>query len=380
MSTPSLYQQLAEAAAQASVITLRAKLISATALPGDERQLVFPSTYAEVGHLCSPAREDGSLEYILIDSTQSWANRLEEVADELTELPRIEVDVAGQVLSAYKLPHRVFDATLRDSELGGVPFRTTELGQSLVAARPDNATAMLRNAPTVLLFGGWDSFSGIKVGASKWPAALSGQIIGFDATLARKAGMRSDPLGITLDSFHAYQAAEPGKFWTLDEAEAAKDDKGKPITLKPSEVGHGNILAQIVHKGAWVKGMELRSALSLARLRRYHFPVDGKDRAETDRAAHTLLAALSVLLLAERLDRGLDLRAGAELDVTEAAWSVRRGLAGDQPLAVDTESARQAFHQAREAAAHLGLGFAGTHRYEAAENLRQLFQANVEAS
>lgn len=379
MNAPSLYQQLADAAARASVITLRARLISATALPGDERQLVFPSTYAEVGHLCSPAREDGSHEYVLIDSTQSWANRLEEVADELPGLPRIEVDVAGQVLSACKLPHRVYDATLRDSELEGVPFRSTELGESLVKARPENATALLKHAPTVLLFGGWDSFAGIKVGASKWPAALSGQILGFDATLARKAGLRADPLGVTLDSFRAYQSADPGKYWTLDENEAARDDKGKPITLKPSEVGHGNILAQLVHRGAWVKGMELRSALSLTRLRRYHFPVDGAVSPEADCAAHTLLASLAVLLLAERLDRGLDLRAGAELDVTELAWSVRSGLSGDHPLPVTLEDARAAFQAARESAASVGLPFAGNTRFFASDNLRQLFQAGEAA-
>jgi CRISPR-associated protein Csb1 len=376
----SLYQQLSDAAADASVITLRAGLISGTALPGDERQLVFPSTYAEVGHLCSPVREDGSHEYVLIDSTQSWANRLEEVADDLPGLPRLEVDVAGQTLSAYKLPHRIYDATLRDSELDSVPFRKTELGESLTSARPDNATALLRHAPSVLLFGGWDSFAGIKVGQAKWPAALSGQILGFDATLARKAGLRSDPLGITLDQFRAYQAADPAQFWTLDEDKAARDDKGKAITLKPSEVGHGNILAALVHRGAWVKSMELRGALSLTRLRRYHFPVNGKASPESDQAARTLLVCLAVLLLAERLERGLDLRAGAELDVTDIRFSIRHGLSGDTPIEITVEAARQAMQEAREQAARLGLDFAGTTRFKASERLEKLFQQAVEAS
>lgn len=376
----NLYQKLSNAAADASVITLRASLISGTALPGDERQLVFPSTYAEVGHLCSPVREDGSHEYVLIDSTQSWANRLEEVADDLDGLPRLEVDVAGQTLSAYKLPHRVYDATLRDSELEGIPFRKTELGQALTSARPDNATALLRHAPSVLLFGGWDSFAGIKVGAAKWPAALSGQILGFDATLARKAGLRSDPLGITLDQFRAYKAADPAQFWTMDESKAAKDDKGKPIPLKPSEVGHGNILAELVHRGAWVKRIELRNALSLTRLRRYHFPVDGKVSAEADHAARTLLVSLSVLLLAERLERGLDLRAGAELDVTDTRWSIRQGLSGDMPLEVTVDTARKAFARAREEAARHGLDFDGTTRFRASERLQKLFEHAAAAS
>lgn len=376
----SLYQKLSNAAADASVITLRAGLISATALPGDEKQLVFPSTYAEVGHLCSPVREDGSHEYVLIDSTQSWANRLEEVADDLDGLPRLEVEVAGQTLSACQLPHRVYDATLRDSELDGVPFRKTGLGEALVSARAGNATALLRHAPSVLLFGGWDSFAGIKVGAAKWPAALSGQILGFDATLARKAGLRSDPLGITLDQFRAYKAADPAQFWTMDESQAARDDKGKPIPLKPSEVGHGNILAELVSRGAWVKRMELRSALSLTRLRRYHFPVNGKATDEADQAARTLLTSLAVLLLAERLERGLDLRAGAELDVTDMRWSIRQGLAGDTPLEVTVGSARDALQRAREAAAKVGLDFDGTTRFAASERLQKLFEQAAEAS
>lgn len=380
MNDTSLYQKLSNAAADASVITLRAGLISATALPGDDRQLVFPSTYAEVGHLCSPVREDGSHEYVLIDSTQSWANRLEEVADELDGLPRLEVDVAGQTLSAYKLPHRIYDATLRDSELDGVPFRKTDLGKALTSARPDNATALLRHAPSVLLFGGWDSFAGIKVGAAKWPAALSGQILGFDATLARKAGLRSDPLGITLDQFRAYKAADPAQFWTMDEDKAARDEKGKAITLKPSEVGHGNILAELVHRGAWVKRIELRNALSLTRLRRYHFPVDGKVSAEADQAARALLVCLAVLLLAERLEQGLDLRAGAELDVTSVSWSIRQGLSGDTPLEVTAVSAQQALQSAREAAARQGLDFDGTTRFQASERLQKLFEKTAEAS
>lgn len=72
MSAGSLYDQIAEAASNASVISLRAKLIAASARPEDSRQLVFPPTYAKVGHLCSPLRDDGTHEYVLIDSTQPW--------------------------------------------------------------------------------------------------------------------------------------------------------------------------------------------------------------------------------------------------------------------------------------------------------------------
>ena len=124
-----LYAVLRQAASDRSAITLRAELISASSVDGDSKQHVFPPTFVDLGHLTSPVREDGTHEYVLIDSTQSWANRLEEVADDpALGLPRIDVQVADQTLSAYKLPHRVYDAILRDSTLGDVTFRATALG------------------------------------------------------------------------------------------------------------------------------------------------------------------------------------------------------------------------------------------------------------
>ena len=369
----TLYQTLSDATEQASVITLRASLIAASALPGDKRQLVFPPTFAGVGHLCSPVREDGTHEYVLIDSTQSWANRLEEIADDASlGLPRVDVEIGDKTLSAYQLPHRVYDAILRDSLLDGTPYRDSPVGHALVSARPDNATALLTHAPTVLLFGGWDSFAGIKVGAAKWPAALSGQILGFDALLAKKGGVRVDPLGITLDGFHGFKAAAPGAFWTPKEAEAERDEKGKPVVAKPSEVGHGNILAENVERGAWVCSIELRTSISLTRLRRYRFPVDGIASAERDHAARTLLASLAVLLLAERLARGLDLRSGCELDVTDAQWIVRAGLTADRTIEVTPVAARKAFDEACRQAQAQGLAFAAPVRLTASEKLLAL--------
>lgn len=372
----SLYERLRDAARDASAITLRAELISASAIDTDERQMVFPPTFVDVGHLVSPVREDGTHEYVLIDSTQSWANRLEEIADDASVgLPRIEVAVGESVISAFKLPHRVFDAILRDSELDGQGFRKSPIGKALIDARASNATALFRHAPTVLLFGGWDSFGGLKVGAAKWPAALAGQILGFDATLAQKAGVRSDPLEITIDRFEAYKAKDPAEFWTTDQAAAELSDKGKPTVLHPAEVGHGNIPAKPLTKGAWVRSIELRSSLSLTRLRRYHFPdADGATSGARDHAAVTLLACLSVLLLAERMDRGLDLRAGAELDATTLRWAVRRGLAADQAFDVTVAAARVAFESAVKAADEQGLEFAPTVRYQAKQKLRDLIE------
>jgi CRISPR-associated protein Csb1 len=368
-----LYAALRQASASASAITLRATLAATNSIEGDDKQYVFPSTYAEVGHLTSPIREDGTHEYVLIDSNQSWANRLEEVADDPDlELPRIDVQIGEQTLSAYRLPHRVYDAILRDSTLDSTTYRESPLGKALIGARPATATALLQHAPTVLLFGGWDSFGGVKVGAAKWPAALAGQILGFDAQLARKSGIRWDPLEISIDDFQSYKSATPGEVWTLNADDAEKDGKGKPVTLRPSEVGHGHIPAAVVHKGAWVRRIELRASLSITRLRRYHFPVGGETTPERDQAAVTLLVCLSVALLAERLARGLDLRAGAELDTRSAHWLVRASLTDDAPLEVTVAAARDALEQAKRDCAALGLSFADNVTLTAKPKLRQI--------
>lgn len=378
MANTNLYESLMSAAEHASAITLRANLIPANAVAGDDKFFVLPPTYAEVGHLTSHIREDGTHEFILIDSPQSWANRLEELLDrpEVGVAP-IQVQAAGHTLSINQLPHRVFDALLRDSELDGQPFRETTLGQSLTQARADNATALLQSAPGTLLFGAWDSFAGARMGAAKWPAALSGQIMGFDALQTKKAGIRMDPLNITKDAVTGFKSESRAENWTTDETHAAKDPKGNPVPVgKASEIGHGHILAELATKGAWVSRIELRSSLSLTRLRRYHFPVNGQPSEAADRAARTYLAALALWLMHTRLMAGLELRAGAELDATEATFLVRKPLEGDVALSLSAETVAQALAQATAKAREAGFTFAGPTVFTASARLTQLIETS----
>jgi CRISPR-associated protein Csb1 len=378
MANGNLYEALVSAAHYASAITLRANLIPASALPDDDKFFVLPPTYAEIGHLASPVREDGTHQYILIESTQSWANRLEELLDcPEVGVGSLQVTAGGRALSINELPHRIFDALLRDSELAGQPFRATPLGKSLTEARADNATALLENAPGTLLFGAWDSFAGAKMGAAKWPAALSGQIMGFEALQTQKAGIRMDPMNIAKDAVTGFKSESRAEGWTIDEARAVKDAKGKPVALeKASEIGHGHILATLATKGAWVNRIELRSSLSLTRLRRYHFPVAGHITPAADAAAQTYLAALGLWLMHTRLTAGLELRAGAELDATEAAFVLRTPLQEDAPLPVTPESTRQALQKARAAAQAAGFQFAAPAMFSASARLEQLIQAS----
>lgn len=378
MANTDLYESLLSAAEHASAITLRANLIPANAVAGDEKFFVLPPTYAEVGHLASHIREDGTHEYILIDSPQSWANRLEELLDrpEVGVAP-IRVQAAGHTLSINQLPHRVFDALLRDSELDGKAFRETALGQSLTQARADNATALLQSAPGTLLFGAWDSFAGARMGAAKWPAALSGQIMGFDALQTKKAGIRMDPLNIAKDAVTGFKSESRAESWTTDETHAVKDPKGNPVPVgKASEIGHGHILAELATKGAWVSRIELRSSLSLTRLRGYHFPVNGQPSEAADLAARTYLAALALWLMHTRMMAGLELRAGAELDATEATFLVRKPLEGDVALSLSGDAVAQALAKAIAKAREAGFTFAGPTVFAASARLTRLIETS----
>jgi len=374
----SLYQALASAAEHASALTLRANLIPASALPEDKQLFVLPPTYAEIGHLASHVREDGTHQYILIESPQSWANRLEELLDRPeVGIGPMRISAGGRTLTVNELPHRVFDALLRDSEIGGLAFRATPLGQSLTEARADNATALLQSAPGTLLFGAWDSYAGARMGAAKWPAALSGQIMGFDALQTKKAGIRIDPMNIARDAVAGFKSESRAEVWTDDEAKAQKDSKGKPVALeKASEVGHGHILAELATKGAWVSRIELRSSLSLTRLRRYHFPVAGTVTAKADAAARTYLAALGLWLMHTRLTAGLELRAGAELDATQADFLVRTPLQDDTLLPITADSATTALAEAIASAKDAGFQFAGATQFTASARLEKLIQAS----
>lgn len=170
----------------------------------------------------------------------SQANRLESALENARDagqlnFPVAYVDFRGYEsvrdldrISVLRAPHRIVDALFRDSLLDGTLFRLSDIGQAITEARPDNATAMFRFAPTCLLFGAWDS-TGPKGGlGSKFQRAIVSEIVGHNVKLAVKVGSRIDPLAIERAAAEIYEAADADEFWTLDPAQAQKDDKGKP--------------------------------------------------------------------------------------------------------------------------------------------------------
>jgi CRISPR-associated protein Csb1 len=258
----------------------------------------------------------------------------------------LRVEVAGRTLSTLQLPHRCFDAVLRDSNLDGVPFRKTKIGRALIAATPANAEWLLRYDPGVLVLGGWDSTELGMAGSSgtKWPAALSVEIAATNVVPVMRAGNRIDPLGIRGTEASLVEEAD-GTLRVADEADAklsALVDRNRntyPRRVKPAQVNHGNVLS-LITKGVLVRGsINLAGALSLTRLRRYRFgSVDDLD-------ARTMLALMGIYGVAAVLEDGLDLRRDCELVVEVLSWELV-GAGHRDNVSVTATEARQALAEA----------------------------------
>ena len=298
--------------------------------PGDK---IFPPTHAVDDKNKKPGakyafetrRIDGhDATCVLIDSVQSQANRMEEAlealwADKQIVLPVVSVDfssVAPEVgrVTSLSAPHRIADALLRDSLLGGKLFRLSDIGKSFTDASTRNATALFKVCPTGLVFGLWDS-TGPKGGlGAKFQRALVSEIVGINAAHGSKTTSRIDPLNILKKAADIYVAADDDERWTTDIAKAKKyekDDKDHkkddPIKFgkegKPSEVNHGNVTPSIdsVAGGVTIDKARHTVVLSLASLRRLGFTTGAEE-------ARAVLAALGLLAVFAAESRGHDLR------------------------------------------------------------------------
>lgn len=307
---------------------------------------IFPPTYPAARqndpprHVFERRRVEGREAWcVLVDSVQSQANRLEEAllfaADgDGLPLPYVTVDFSGagleplERITSLDAPHRVYDAILRDSLLGGARFMQTAHGRRLAAAKPADATALLELSPTALLFGAWHSQGeGGGLGA-KFPRALVSEIMAIDTpvddqrsgeaqprTSGRRTGSRIDPLGIQ-KSVKIYRSAENDQDWTPHEEGAARTKTG-PILFsrkkgdkagKPSVINHGNVTPTVEPLGVTCDYIEHRAVITMAGVRRLRFG-DGDRNA----AARALLVALGLLALAEQDATGYALRSRCDL-------------------------------------------------------------------
>jgi CRISPR-associated protein Csb1 len=305
---------------------------------------VFPPTY-EGGEYADEARQveiDGRLqivETVLLDSVQSQANRLELALLRAyntgsIKMPMLQVDFAGHGadailaeigrITALEAPHRMCDAIFRDAiDKNGRSFRKGGVGEKLNTAKAANATPVFELCPPALLFGFWDSTGPRGGSGTKVQRAIVSEIVGYNKVDGKRSASRIDPLQIE-NNVEIYE--KKGGGWTLDETGAEKDGTGRAIKLKPCEINHGNITPSLRHEnrntgqqvfnhGGVTIGYAVQyTVLSLAALRRLHFPVAGVVTSESDNAARAVLAALGLAAICFLDQDGYDLRSRCLLD------------------------------------------------------------------
>jgi CRISPR-associated protein Csb1 len=301
----------------------------------DGRATVSPPTYAAPkGAKDQSSRnvewitDQGS--FVLLDSIQSSANRIEDQISAVRAavgLPEIAVTVHSLKDSSryttLKLPHREYDAWLRESSRDGKKFPDTELGREIygVDSSVDVGPLFLR-CPTLLLLGGWNSHGKRKTQLKR---VLRSDIVAKSVGSVRFTGGRMDPVA-------------PG---LLSDSEEGEDDQEKGKRLKvaypgffdkkdPSEMGLGMIpptapLGEEAGKfnlKKVVTEIESTAYVGLSELRRMKF---GSWTPEQALAAKVVIACLGIYgIVAMRNE--MDLRSGCDLSVLRVGdFSIKHG-------------------------------------------------------
>jgi CRISPR-associated protein Csb1 len=254
---------------------------------------------------------------VLVDSVASQANRQEAALVAARTAGRINfsdiyVDLSGSAadvsrISATEMPHRLSDAILRDSEIGGVPFGKSEIGRQILSATSANVTPLIEASPTSLVFGCWFSQHGL-ARQFRIQRSTTSEIWADNAILGQAVGSRIDPLGI--ERLKLFEAADTDGDWTALESKAVQS-KGKAkqhARKRPSEVNHGNIAPTIREQGITAESVTLRWALPLAAVRRLKF-----GGGKRDSAGQAYVAALGILARVLGHESGYSLRSRCDL-------------------------------------------------------------------
>lgn len=301
-------EQLAEAVGTASALRRIRRLQPA----GGEGDYVAPPTYPHPEkkkwgiHSYETRRISGDdIRCVLLDSVQSQAARMEEslvrafvfappgepggrdrgaarlAREKGVAIPHIVVDFTGVPgvpdigrVTSMELPHRVFDAAIRDSLLDDEPFPDTAIGREISNSTQRNATPLLRYATTGLVYGAWKSYWGGALTA-RFQRCITSEIIGVNARESCSPASKTDRFNIGKDVKIS-----------MDDGRMRLDARGK----RPSEYGHGSIVStEIPNLGVTMDYARQTTVITLAGLRRLGFP--GKDEA----AARSALVALAVI-------------------------------------------------------------------------------------
>ncbi|MCC7157652.1 MAG: type I-U CRISPR-associated protein Cas7 [Bryobacterales bacterium] len=290
--------------------------------------------------------------------------------DQLKELGEITVLDAPHRLADAILR----DSKLKNAD---TLFPATAEGQVLRRATPKNATELFKLCPTSLLFGIWESTGAAGGLGVKFQRAIVSEIVGIGAVVGRRTASRIDPLQIGRLPVYEAREPEGGTIrWTADatkavtvrhrKADGKEEDQPKLYKLDaqgrvnvkakgvPSEVNHGNVTPDLArHRGQALRlgrdfseqyirrdrdgrivtdrgerflrdrdelpgGVTFEYAkhtavLSLAALRKLHFPMDANSDASLE--ARFVIAALGLFALVELRRDCYDLRSRCALSL-----------------------------------------------------------------
>ena len=328
---------------------------------------------------------------IVIDNVPSQANRLEEAIRsqrgaigvpefllDLSDMAHLPAHLPREI-SSWHFPHRVADAYLRDSQLGGVAFPRSDLGKAIFDAAPWSAASLIEWFPGAALYGYWQSHLGKKRAQTKHARCWVSEIVGWKPpacdTLVK--GLKGDPLNLSIDEAVA-SSADDHADWEIGSA-------SKPRTAgKLSKIGHGQVPFMSERDenkpaAAAVSFARItqRATVSFAQLRRLSLGTGHS--AEADAAARALLVALGLHAHVVAFGRGFALRSGADLRAvsTRTTWL---GAAGDELRELGDVRATQALlaaavERARTEGVPLGGWGREPVRLTPKDNLRKAIEA-----
>ena len=355
------YTELHQAVQSAAGLRLRLRL---QPMYG-QGEIVFPSTYSGGGYLISDRRIPGYPEAVkcaILDSVQSQANRMEDalaedIRNENIHLPHAVTDFTEAAktfkkhvgkITSLEAPHRIFDAIIRDSELGNIRFPYTAAGIAVVKANGKNATGLFQHDPTSLLFGSWDS-TGVSGGlGEKYTRCVVSEVVAINVEVSKRGAARVDPLNA---SRHVPIKRDPKEklIW-----EVSGDEKAKGL-IKASEINHGNIPPTVSeYGGITCDYIQQSSTISFPALRQLRFPVNGKENPDVNASAQTVLAAIALHAAALNVARGWHLRSRCDLVLDEdqaVEWEILGNAPTKKPLSADATRAllKEAITQATKA-------------------------------
>ena len=289
---------------------------------------VMPPIYIDgdkkkMHHIEHRADENGKpVKIVILDSIQSTANRAELAAlfaMQTNDLRMADITFKVKALnnrdiSILQLSHRIFDATLRDTEIEGKTFVESDIGKKIYGS--DLLVAMrevCRWSPASILLGGWCSHVN-NTRAFKFPRLFQSEVIAGLVSETERTSSKVDPLQIE-DVVDIYcKNGEFGKPWSLKEDDLvssnngkSKKDKGKVEKKKASEIGHGPIPPSKVSGGVSVSWIQDRFNLSLHRTFRYNTGTPKEDQCVR---AYLICLGLYMFLLKSQT---YDLRSGCGL-------------------------------------------------------------------